>query len=373
MITEIGIENFKVFCQCKTFRLSNLNIFAGVNGRGKSTVFQSLLLLSQSIIKNGNVDELSINGSYVNLSQFDDVLCSYGTDKIIRFSFRTDGTECRELNIGYKRNGSWKGKICELSINGKDFFSKNQSLVGDKAGLEPVLQAYRRDDVNKLFSNFYYISASRLGPTLYEENKEENAYNPLGNLGENRLSVLDSHKNSILEEVKKWYNIILGSSELEIKDSESTLQLFMRNNDSMQRKAKSINMGFGYSYILSIIITILLAKKGSVIFIENPEAHLHPKAQAKLMEMICEFAAKGIQFMIETHSEHIVNSARLYSLQTDKPITNDNISIHFFDDYFNVYEIKIEKNGLIKNWPSGFFDLEKQQLMEILKLSQKVK
>ncbi len=373
MITEIGIENFKVFCERKTFRLSNLNIFAGVNGRGKSTVFQSLLMLSQSIIKNGTVDELSINGSYINLSQFEDVLCSYGTDNIIRFSFITNESECKNLNLGYKRNGPWKGKICELKINGKDYFSKNRALIGGKAGDEPVLQAYRKDDVNKLFSNFYYISASRLGPTLYEENKEENAYNPLGNLGENRLSILDSHKKTILEGVEIWFNKILGSSEIEIKDADSTLQLFMRNNDSMQRKAKSINMGFGYSYILSIIITILLAKKGSVIFIENPEAHLHPKAQANLMEMICEYAAKGIQFMIETHSEHIVNSARLFALQTDKPITNDNISIHFFDEHFNVYEIKIEKNGLIKNWPSGFFDLEKQQLMQILQLSQKVK
>lgn len=123
MITEIGIENFKVFCKSKTFRLSNLNIFAGVNGRGKSTVFQSLLLLSQSIIKNGNVDELSINGSYVNLSQFDDVLCSYGTDDIIRFSFKTNESECSKLDIGYKRKDPWKGKICELKINGKDFLA----------------------------------------------------------------------------------------------------------------------------------------------------------------------------------------------------------------------------------------------------------
>ena len=373
MITEIGIENFKVFCKYKTFRLRNLNIFAGVNGRGKSTVFQSLLMLSQSIIKNGSVDELSINGLYVNLSQYEDVLCSYGTDKIIRFSLKSDLLECENLYLGYKKDGPWKGKICELKINGKDYFSKNQALTVDKAGDEPVLQAYRKDDVNKLFSNFYYISASRLGPTLYEENKEEDAYNPLGNLGENRLSVLDSHKKTLLKGVETWFNKILGSSEIEIKDTDSTLQLFMKNSVSMQRKAKSINMGFGYSYILSIVITVLLAKRGGVIFIENPEAHLHPKAQANLMEMICEFATKGIQFMIETHSEHIVNSARLYSLQEEKPITNENISIHFFDEHFNVYEIKIEKNGLIRNWPTGFFDLEKQQLMEILQLSQKVK
>ena len=158
MITEIGIENFKVFCECKIFKLSYLNIFAGVNGRGKSTVFQSLLLLAQSIIKNGSIDDLSINGSYVSLSQFEDVLCSYGTDNIIRFSFKTTEPECKTLKIGYKKNGPWKGKICELNINDKDYFSKNQSLVGGQSGDELVLQAYRRDDVNKNFSNFYYIS-----------------------------------------------------------------------------------------------------------------------------------------------------------------------------------------------------------------------
>ena len=186
---------------------------------------------------------MSINGSYVNLSQFEDVLCSYGTDNIIRFSFKTTEPECKTLKIGYKKNGPWKGKICELNINDKDYFSKNQSLVGGQSGDELVLQAYRRDDVNKNFSNFYYISASRLGPTLYEENKEENLFNPLGNQGENRLSVLDSHKN-IIDSVKIWFNKILGISELEIKNSESTLQLFMLNNVSNGKKGETVQNGF---------------------------------------------------------------------------------------------------------------------------------
>ena len=51
----------------------------------------------------------------------------------------------------------------------------------------------------------------------------------------------------------------------------------------------------------------------------------------------------------------------------------DAFLIHFFDENFDTYEIKIERNGLMKNWPSGFFDLEKKQLMEILRLSQSIK
>ena len=92
MIKEVGLQNFKIFSDKKTFRLDSLNIFAGVNGRGKSTIFQSLLMLAQSVYKNGNIDELAINGSFIHLSQFSDILCSHGSDSIIRFSLITDET-----------------------------------------------------------------------------------------------------------------------------------------------------------------------------------------------------------------------------------------------------------------------------------------
>jgi len=234
--------------------------------------------------------------------------------------------------------------------------------------------------MNKLFSPYFFISASRLGPTLYEDKLEEEDFNPLGTIGEKRLTVLSSHSSlnfirfddskttSLLEEVNKWCNYIMSGSQLNLSKTDNTIQLHMKNKKTMQQWAKSVNMGFGYSYILSIIIISLIAEKDSVVFIENPEAHLHPLAQARLMELLTKLAMTGVQVNIETHSEHIINSARLYCLQEDKKIKQNNISIYFFDEFFKVHELKIDNKGQIPKWPDGFFDLQEQQLMQILQL-----
>ena len=55
MITKVSLTNFKCFEEKTDFDLSKINLFTGLNGRGKSTVLQALLLLAQSVNKNGNI------------------------------------------------------------------------------------------------------------------------------------------------------------------------------------------------------------------------------------------------------------------------------------------------------------------------------
>ena len=382
MITQLTIENFKCFSHKQTFNLSNLNIFAGVNGRGKSSAFQILLLLAQSLNKNGNINHLCTNGDFVKLSHFKDLLNSeLESNDVIRIEIDTNDNEYKNIYLGYKEKNEWNGEICELKISGTDYFT-SVGEIGANSGQstnERFLQ-FTYPQMNKLFSPYFFISASRLGPTLYEDKQEEEDFNPLGAIGEKRLAVLASHSSlnsirfdnskttSLLEEVNKWCNYIMSGLQLDLNKTENTIQLRMKNKKTMQQWAKSVNMGFGYSYILSIIIISLIAEKGSVVFIENPEAHLHPLAQARLMELLTRLAMTEVQVHIETHSEHIINSTRLYCLQEDKNITQKNISIYFFDELFKVHELKIDNKGQIPEWPAGFFDLQEQQLMQILQL-----
>lgn len=142
----------------------------------------------------------------------------------------------------------------------------------------------------------------------------------------------------------------------------------MKNKESIEGWIKPVNMGFGYSYILSVIINALIAPKDSVLFVENPEAHLHPIAQARLMELLCKVAMNDVQVNIETHSEHIVTSARLYALEPDKEIKQANINIYFFDKDFSIKHLTIDEYGQIPGWPEGFFDLQEKQLMRIMEL-----
>src|SRR5260370_36481781 len=71
------------------------------------------------------------------------------------------------------------------------------------------------------------------------------------------------------------------------------------------------SVGFGITYALPIVVAVLSAHPGSLVIIENPEAHLHPRGQVKMGELLCQASAAGIQILIETHSDHVLNGIRL--------------------------------------------------------------
>jgi predicted ATPase len=115
---------------------------------------------------------------------------------------------------------------------------------------------------------------------------------------------------------------------------------------------------------MPILVAILSAQKGALIIIENPEAHLHPNGIAKLTELICLASQAGIQIILETHSDHIINGILVQSKkfeQKEKGIDRNNVSIyHFFRDEKEhctiPNEIKILEGGRLSKQPEGFFD-----------------
>lgn len=130
----------------------------------------------------------------------------------------------------------------------------------------------------------------------------------------------------------------------------------------------SYNVGFGYSYVLAIIVTALIAKKNDIVIIENPEAHLHPEAQTRLTLLLSKLGARGVQVFIETHSEHVINGFRLAALKDEYNISNKDIRIFFFDHNFEKVDLIIDKSGRIPNWPNRFFDQYQTELAEIIRL-----
>ncbi|MCQ4437669.1 AAA family ATPase, partial [Clostridioides difficile] len=74
----------------------------------------------------------------------------------------------------------------------------------------------------------------------------------------------------------------------------------------------SFNVGFGITYVLSIITLVLSAEPGDILIIENPEAHVHPRGQIELGKFLALASKSGIQIIVETHSDHIFNGMRLF-------------------------------------------------------------
>src|SRR5690606_11798253 len=94
------------------------------------------------------------------------------------------------------------------------------------------------------------------------------------------------------------------------------------------RPFRSTNVGFGITYTLPVLLAILSASPGDLLVIENPEAHLHPKGQRKLGELIAFAASEGVQIIVESHSDHLLNGIRI-AVHSKRANPSD-IKIHFF-------------------------------------------
>lgn len=367
MIDTFSASGFKCFSKATTFDFSRLNLLTGYNGRGKSSVLQALLLLSQSIKKKGDLDALSPQGCFVKLGSFSDILSDQR--KTMNFHFHCLEGDV-ELQYSSTYDHSWNGDITSLKVNGIEYFEKPSDLssnISSNKSKKTINSSYPKDFFKSL-SNFHYISADRLGPTLYEEKEEISKDNPLGCHGEHRLNMLASD-NSLKTHIVEILEYIMDGGRMSLVDSDDKNEVISSyfSFSKFNKEIKAINVGYGYSYILPIIVLSQTICDGA-IFIENPEAHLHPIAQSRLMQVLCSIPKdRNVQFFIETHSEHILNAVRLACLKEEMPISNNETLIYFFDKDFSIKKLNIDEDGQIPNWPYGFFDQTERDIAEILK------
>ncbi len=138
--------------------------------------------------------------------------------------------------------------------------------------------------------------------------------------------------------------------------SYSRLEFRLGRSGAWSRPA---NIGYGLSYVFPLIVALLAARRGQVIVVDSPEAHLHPRAQSRMGGMLATFANAGIQLLVETHSDHVLSGARLAVLR--QVLAPSDLSVHFFSGNFKENESKIisptiSSKGQLSDWPEGFFD-----------------
>lgn len=397
MLTYISFNNFKCL-DGKSFNLNRINIFSGYNGRGKSSLLQSLLMLSQSVHAAKNVgsglERLHLTGNLVYLGDYDEIL-THDKNTKISLEIHTDDSQCETVHLGYELSDEdiMVGNLCSCIINGNDLFGSVGMFTEDDDSRHRNLAGSIPQSLTNQFKYVYFTSADRQGPVKFVERQEIPEFRNVGSRGDLTVNLIasykesvdaamnvhasDSHSYSLKESVTQWMEEIMNGGEVDINDSIKKNPVFSLGfkfgKDQEAHSFKSYNVGYGYSYILSVVVTALIARKGSIVIIENPEAHLHAKAQSKLTNLLAKLASRGVQVFIETHSEHIVNGFRLAALRDEMPITNDDMSIYFFDEDFSITHLAISPNGRIPNWPRGFFDQAMLDAAEIMRLGAKVK
>jgi len=379
MIRNISLQNFKCFKNKTTFPISKINLLTGINGRGKSSFLHSILLFFQSFDK-GSTDKLRLNGSCIELGNVDDLKNSETpmmNDVVVGFAYDNQLEE-----IG--KNAAI-GTEFHLSEDSSDDFNLLISKIIKK---NLKTKRLHKNDITPL-SKVHYIAADRLGPLKYHDKVNFGGFINVGSKGQFTINVLAKFENAVvddnlymgndaktlLQQTEEWLNFVFEGAKITIrgKERESNVYYILLNTKSTKERFKPSNIGFGYTYILPVIVSGLIAKKNEILIVENPEAHLHPKAQSRITEFLARVASCGVQVFIESHSEHILNGIRIAMLRNDIKLKPDDVSILYFQENADVPFVKLNllEDGSIDNWVEGFFDQEEIDLAKIFKLSRR--
>ena len=122
-------------------------------------------------------------------------------------------------------------------------------------------------------------------------------------------------------------------------------------------KRNLIDVGYGVSQALPILTELLREDSPKMFLLQQPEVHLHPRAQAALGSLFCNLAASGKQIIVETHSDYILDRVYMDIRDKNTPLKADDVSILYFERDeldVNIHSIKVDGNGNILDAPSGY-------------------
>ena len=141
-------------------------------------------------------------------------------------------------------------------------------------------------------------------------------------------------KLRLIDQVNAWLQVVSPGAQVridkrEVAGAERFLESVAFGRPGHEHEFKPQNVGFGISYVLPVLVSLLTSVPEDIVIIENPEAHLHPRGQAEMGNLIARAAAYGIQVFVETHSDHVINGIRV---AVKKGIVKpEDVNIAFFE------------------------------------------
>lgn len=375
MLTKLRTTNFKAH-RDTTMDLGPLTLLTGVNSSGKSSLIHALLLLRQSFLKGRLSEGLDLTEPLCRIGTGQDALYRFADSNILTISI-TD-TEAFEFSFD-----------AEKALN-STFLPAN--------GLSSNVTKKLLDEKALFSNNFQYVSSLRFGGQShfeaydYEVGEKRQISQALGR-GECVAHFLyrfgaepsvnylfDGNEYALADQAAVWLRRVSEGITFEVKRNPTggfDIE-YGYAYDGLKPLAglKAENIGYGISHSLPVIVALLAAKPGALVILENPEAHLHPKGQAELAKLMSRVAQNGVQVIVETHSDHILNGVLVATkkfdseepMQKEEGIARSKVKIYYVDKDVQsperalAMEVRINVGGGVEFQPKGFFDQAEKDL-----------
>ncbi len=369
MITSLYIKNFKSLKEID-LEMRHLTLLTGLNGSGKSSLIQVLLLLRQSkyYLREGILKlRPNVNDRLFDAGAAEDIYYYKATDLEIIFGITYSDDNVLSWKFDYNSDREYS----DVLECGK-LYKYNEKILDNH---QPFV-----DD------NFQYLYAERVIPMSAYVASIENVVKrkTLGVTGEHTAFYLETYgthqkitnaqlqhpkakNNSLIAQTNAWLAEISPNISIETKIVSDGLAVDLKYNFG-GKAFKPTHVGFGVSYALPVIVALLTAEEGKLIIIENPESHVHPRGQGALGKLLAAATQTGAQIIVETHSDHILNGIRV--ALKEKRANPDDVIAHYFkkneeESCSEITSILIDEKGKLRSktdngtsaeLPRGFFD-----------------
>ena len=345
MITNITLENFKCFRKVEV-EPRRITAFVGPNGTGKSSVLQALALLKQSM---GGQEQFNLQGSLVNLNRYDQIQPKFDEKQTQRIAFQGvyDPSPIEAKDFGEHLSFDYDAHI----IEGRTPQQGTRSVVKQEPLLIP----------REVLGNLKFVSAARgFGqPTYGQSHQVHEDIQLSGNLNQQEqyaASNLFYSNRQIKSKIAHWSKKVTG---IEIVADPIPAQLVEIKSLAPSGDINIVAEGFGTNALILLFLQLASAEKGATVLIEEPEIHLHPKAQAELASVLVEEAqSEDKQIIMTTHSEHILG--RLLTLVAERQLAVDELAIYAFEKdekgECTASQLEVTEDGRVVGGIKDFFE-----------------
>lgn len=411
--SSIAVCGYKSFYKEQGIEFRPFTVLSGANSSGKSSIIQPLLLLKQTLESTYDRGTLSLDGQHVFYTSFEQLL-SKKTPKGYKnkFSILFTDSAGKTLKVIYKKTEK------EIDIDEMIFSDLNtgvQSVFREDMSSDEVIKNLH--DKNSERDYDYFSKEAKVKWTvkknrcfLYYELESEGNINlrkslrflsvthllekqileiihlpglrgnpertykttsigpnfpgPFQHYVASIINHWQSIKDERFDELSKYLEIMGLTWKIEAKQLDDTrVELLVGRLTNSEGKAKDLvniaDVGIGVSQILPVLVSLLIAGEGQIVYIEQPELHLHPRAQVSLAQIIADAARRGVCVVIETHSPLLLLG--IQTLVAEKKVSPDLVKLHWFtrekDGYTKINSVDLDEKGAYGDWPEDFGDI----------------